>query len=615
MLSDERFPIVATENSEAILLRLLELESLVGDIRQVSFAVHDIDEKEFHWSLFVRAESEVLEKIQIEMLGIDGQLKKTVQPVDNATPPVKLKNVEENPDEPGFTDLGWAKTRRVEEWLVLSNHVPFLDGLADRVSNKSARSLGKSRKYEAIKKIKSRLSDRDGLVTIYGNPVRMRYFFPYQTQEEWDLLEIDEMPACGLKFVITDSLDEDQSQPIVLADAVVKFTQPAAGQSRMFQAYRSVEVPPLAVEPIELLAFARDEAAVYAESARLFDAQHGQGASEKKLINQFKAIGLENWKDAIARRQALYEMRFINEKHTADRPGLVSMERLRDSEFDPQFASAVTRFANNQHRQKLSMRVDGPNVFWTVPTEQFEQNSGLRGFDRRRNSSADFYFFNAKYDAYALADDWWVQGDMPAVQDQVNLLTEGEADDCGQPIRNLVEDLTRRLGSEDQPFMIKYFTKDAWQENLNNVEQQYANSNTHPVEFKLKFTQRRDNIVLELDPDAKNAGGNGSGTIEIQLSGIQIESSDGTLVRPNRLNLDNLSTLQMMMPMKLIDRNEDGHRIELKKREDLETAIRVMILKSISETFPRQLFLYTQNENHIRIMIGAYPELTPEGKE
>jgi len=60
--------------------------------------------------------------------------------------------------------------------------------------------------------------------------------------------------------------------------------------------------------------------------------------------------------------------------------------------------------------------------------------------------------------------------------------------------------------------------------------------------------------------------------------------------------------------MKLIERNEDGHRIDLKRREDLETAIRVMILKSLSESFPRELFLYTQNESHIRIMMGVYPE-------
>ncbi len=608
MLADERFPIIETDNLEQIQMRLSELESLIGGVRQVSFAVHDLDEETFHWSLFIRAESDVLDRIQLWMRGVNEQLDKTAQVGDPANPPSRPESVEKNSGDPESAELGWCKIRRVEEWLVLSNHTPFLEALKNRIGDESFRSLGKSRKYLAIRKSKSPLNDRDGLVTVYGNPVRMRYFFPHWPKEEWDLSKISEMPACGLKIVIAEPTSEGELQPVVLADAIVKYTQPAAGQARMYEFYRSVDVPPLAVEPIELRVFARDEAAVYAESARLFDALHGPGAAATKWTDHFKEIGLDNMTDVIPRRQAFCEMRFINDAQSADRPGLISMERLLDIEAAHRFTSAITRFANDNHDQQLTWRDDGSSVWWTIPAERFEQNSGLNGFDRTRNSAVDFY--NVRHDAYVLTNDWWIQGDMTAVQDQVNLLTSGEAKDHGQPIRNLVKDLTRRLGAEDQPFMIEYFTKDAWQENLNNVEQQYANANMHPVDVQLKFSQLSGGtFVLGLDPDSKDSGGGGNGTFQFQLEGIQGDATGESGDSSQQSLQLNMSSLRMMMPMRLIERNEDGHRIELKRREDLETAIRVMILKSISESFPRQLLLYARNENHIRVIMGAYPAL------
>jgi hypothetical protein len=607
MLSDERFPIIDAESSEKIKLQLGELELLVHRVNQISFAVHDLDENQFHWSLFIRAESDVLDKIQNGMLGIGEQLKKTDKPVEMVGREEAPAETNRPPDKSGLADAHSDKIRRVGNWLIFSNHVSFLDALTDRIGNESFRSLGQSRKYQSIIKRESPLNGRDGLITIYGNPVRMRHLFPGATQADWDLWKIDELPACGLNLAIVDRSEEDQSHPIALADAVVQFTTPAAGWAKFFQFYRPVEIPPLAVEPIEFLAFSRDEAAACEEALKVNQAQDGKGAADMPWAELLKDLGLDNSTDVVSRRQAFYDMRFIGENQTADRPGLVSMEQLLDAKAAYRFAHGVTRLAQDRFGQQLDDDEAGSTVWWSIPAEQFSRNSGLAGFDRKRYFEAEFY--NGYHDAYVLTGDWWIQGDMPAVREQVRLLTNGEGEDHGQSIRDLVKDLTRRLGADEPPLIIKYFTKNAWQENINNIEQQYANANARPVELKLKLVQGDgNNLVLELDPDEDGTGGISGGSFEIQLTDGQDDSQKGNDGQPpKQLHLSGLQRIQMMMPLRLVERNDDGYRIDLKRREDLETAIRVMIFKSISESFPRQLLLYARTDNQIRMMMGVYP--------
>jgi hypothetical protein len=491
--------------------------------------------------------------------------------------------------------------------LILSNYDPFLDALTDRISDEGFRSLAKSRKYRSILKRASPLNDRDGLITIYGNPVRMRYFFPNVTQDQWEAWATGELPACGVNLVITGPSDGNPAEPVMLADVVVPFTRPATGWAATFQCYRPVEVPPLAVEPIELLAFSRNEAALFEEAVRRDDTQQGEGAAVDRWGALVRDLRLDNLNDAISRRQAFCEMRYIGENQTAERPGIVSMERVLDTGAAQRFATAVAQLANDKYEQNLGSHRDDSGNWWTVPPEQFDQNSGLDAFDRNRNSGIDFY--NCQQDAYTLTGDWWVQGDMPAVRDQVALLANPEGEDHGQSIRDLVRNLTRQLGAEERPCILSYFTSDSWQENLDNLEQQYANSNARPVEMNWKFVQGSGNrIVLELQPDSETPAGIRGGSLEIQVDGIGSASSEGGDDRPVKgLSLSGLEIVQLMMPMRLTDRNEDGYRFEVKRREDLETAIRLMILKSLSESFPRQLLLFARHDNHIRIMLGVYP--------
>lgn len=612
MLADDRFPIIDAKSSEEIMSRLFELETLVRSIKQISFAVHDLDDKQFHWSLFIRAESDALDKIQNGMQGIDDQLEKSVQPDKQVDPHDGPDDSRNDPGQPDVDDHRLGEFRRVGEWLILSNHDSFLDALADRIGDESFRSLGKSRKYQSIKKCQSPLNDRDGLITIYGNPVRMRNFFPGATQSDWDSWKISELPACGLNLVITDSMDGDQPRPLMLADAVVQYTRPAVGWAKSFQFYRGIEVPPLAVEPIEFVAFSRDEAALFEDSVNRIREQNGQDSAGDFWDNFVNEMGLDNVADVFARRQACYDMRFIGENQTADRPGLVSMERLLDSKAAYRFANGVARMAQNNFGQKLIESEDGADIWWAIPAEQFAKNSGLEGIARKRNSDTEY--FNCKHDAYVLADKWWVQGDMPAVSEQVKLLTTGDGQDHSQSIQDLVKDMTRRLNADEKPLIIKYFTKDSWRENLNNIEQQYANSHGRPVELKFKLVQGQgSHVVLELDQDTNPAAGIGEGSFEIQLERNPDEPSNGNDAQPlKQLSLSSLQSIQMMMPMKLLDRNDDGHRIELTNRGSLATAIRVMIFTSIAESFPRQLLLYTRNDNNIRIMLGVYPSVNPE---
>ncbi len=615
MLSDERFPVVDRESCDKILQRLYELEALMHKIDQFSIAVHQIDKDAFRWSLFVRAEAEVLDRIQAEMQGIDVSLKSNDSFKDGPADNAESNEVDAPPDDSGSEGVRWGKFQRTGGWLVLSNHKLFLNALPERIKDEKFRSLGKSRKYRAIQKRESPLVGSAGLITVYGNPVRMQFLIPHTDQADWDFGEIDELPACGLNLGFSDPGDEDAVQPRMLADAVIKFTQPAVGQAKIFQHYRAVEIPPLAVKPIELLAFARNEQAVAEEWNRIFEQNKDNPGDEAGWVSDLRQLNIDFWNDAVPRRNAFFELRFLDDQHPVDRAGLVVLEKLNDRDAAHRFAGEMIARANHQHQRKLDQQQDGSFISWTAPEGQFVANTGLGGFDRKRHERIDF--FNNWHDAYVLTDDWWVQGDMPATNDQVNLLTTGEGPDHAQPIRELVEDLTRRLRAEGPLVMLKYYTADAWQENLNGVEQHYANANSRAMRFRLNVAPGNEGnttfmLVPEEDDSPKPEKGSTPPTIKLNFNGAAKSNGNS---KPSKMVISSLQNLQLMMPMQLALRNEDGHRIPLKRREDLEVAIRVMILKSLAETFPRQLFVYTRNDQHIRIMMGAYPEKDVEKNE
>ena len=640
MFADERFPLLKTEDSDKVLEKLFELESLVKDIKQLSFAIHRFDDLEFTWSLFLRAESPIAESIETEFFTVDGILKKSdlfapdsetnlPEAESHATPE---PNLEPNSSQPGNDaenseinpttseppkDLGWCKLSKVGDWLICSNHPAFIENLPSRIADRNFRSLAQARKYQAISQRKSPLKKHAGRISVYGNPVGMKKFFPNIKQEDWDQFQIHELPACGLNIVITDPEKTDdvteQTQPILLADATITFTEPAVGYAKGFEQYKPFEIPPLAVKPIELTAFSRDEKQFVDEAVRVHDQKFGPGAAEQAWKKHFEKTALDIYEDAIPRRAALFSMRFLSDDHSADRPGFLSLEQINDYEAALRYVTEVTDYAIRDFgKELLRQEIDG-NLWWTLPQESYKENSGRTAFERSAETRVDL--INPQHDAYVLTPRWWVQGDMPAVADQVDLLAGGEHEDFGEPIRRLIEDLGQRLGATGPAVMANYFTRESWQENLNQIEWQYALANSTPRNFRIKLNDGSGFILLTdedgSDDDQRENQSHSGGVI--QLSFAPVETSDGSKSGGEMLKLQ--QSIQIMLPMPLGQRNEDGYRFDLKRRQDLRKAIEIMFLTSLAETFPRQLFVYTSDQGYIRVLMGAYPDEQPDSNQ
>ena len=664
MLSDERFPIIDAKNAELVTQRLFALESMVRETEQMSIVVHQIDESEFRWSVFLRAQPRHLDLVQAELMGLGDQYRALQNAVQRKMASAGMGGLEdlnglegqqkrddlgeekseataERKRVDGSITVGDYRLKRVGDWLLLSNDESFVSQIVDRVDNEEFRSLGKSRKYQGIVRRHSSLNDSAGKISVYGNPYRMRYFMPYRTQSSWELAEIDEMPSCGFNFVITDP-DNDapsESRPIVLADATIKFTKPTIGLAKMYEHYQPMEIPSLAVEPTELIGFARDDDAICVESGRVFDLKYGDGAAKSWWNRHFEETGMNQFTDAVKRRSAFYDLRFVDgESFTVDRPGLMSIEKVKDPDAMFRFADGVARLAIQRYGREIGFDDNGSVVRWISPEAKFAETSGLDGFARDDHSRADFY--NCYHDAYILTDQWWVQGDMPVVEDQVALLNQEGGEDFRFVVQDLVDDLSMRIGSGAQPYMIRYFTESSWVENLNNIEESYASMGEFlnvPMNWDSASIKRIDASLSY----KSQLGGLQIGQLGIQnLDGVQLQIVQGldskveavegaTESEPSESRLptkieileiqktyDNNQQVQEWFlessPTRIGERSEDGYRIKIENREDLKLAIKIMILKSVSESFPRQLFQYSKTDDYLQVTMGVYPKRNPD---
>ena len=677
MMSDERFPLIDTANHELAAERLLSLESMVRETEQLSLVVHQIDESVFRWSLFLRATPNHLDMIQAELMGLGDQYRALQEAVAEKFKAARKGEfgmmgglpgmgglelmggkqeqpdlVESAPDEPDVSEtipdddsitVGQFTLKRMGEWLVLSNDLNFVKQLSGRVDDEKFRSLGKSRKYQGIIRRESSLNRSTGRISVYGNPYRMRYLIPYRTQSGWELSEVDEMPSCGFNFVITDPDPEvaKESRPIILADATIKFTKPTIGLAKMYEHYEPIEIPRLAVEPTEFSGFARDDDAICVESGRVYDLRYGEGSSKSWWTGHFKDTGMDQFTDAVHRRSAFFEMRFVDgENYSVERPGLISLEKVKDADAMFRYADGVARLAIHRHGRELGFDDDGSIVRWISKESDFGKSSGLDGFARDNYSRADFY--NCFHDAYVLTDQWWVQGDMPAVENQVALLNQEVGEDFRFVLQDLIDDLSMRIGAGSQAYMIKYFTESSWMENLNNIEEAYASNSSSlsvPISWDYGEVIRDYGEAIKADASLPSSGS----TIELQssvqmlklLSGPE-QQPDVQSKRPDSNEEAEQASPQMRIAAmgiqiaseelqqmgivgtsgkQLGKRNEDGYRIQIENQEDLKAAIKIMILKSFSESFPRQVFLYSKTDDYLQITMGVYPLLNSEVEE
>lgn len=655
MLSDDRFPILKSEDYVRVWEKLDEIKERLKGLGQVTFVLHRFDEKAISWSVFLGSADEfVLEKIENALVEADelfkGSVKltkpkKTVEDESAGDDLLKdeVKNDSKNsasdsadpkksePSKPividsNAKDLGWCKVQKIGVWLALSNHPTLFSELPERVNDPKFKSLAKSRKYRAVGLRKSPLNKKDGRVTIYAMPLQLLRFFPDHSQESWEDLQIKELPACGINIVIPESDDSIKSpKPIILADAVVKFTQPASGYAQQFQFCRPFSIPKLAVEPIELFAISRDEKRMVEQSIKTYDAKHGIGTAEAFWKSKFAASEVDLFDDVVPRRKSLVQMRFVDKNHSVNDPGRLTLDQVNDYFAAKRFGVGIAKLSEVELKRKLMAKEVEGKVWWLpVTNADFKKDLGVFAVDRIKEKRFDF--MDAMQDAYVLSKDWFVQGDMPAVEQQIDLFDNKEGKDFGKPIREMIADLEKRLKPNGPTVMVKYFTSKSWQENVNAVEDAYAQENTTPVEVKIDFERLRASrgvIDIAILQDAKSGAKSYDLVVKDPKTGKKIEESksDGVLEKveespenkkdddsPDGKKATGIGPLVVEMPMPLGERNENGYRFKLDSRRDLQKAVEVMLLTSIAESFPRQMFLYSKEEGYFRVIGGVYAD-------
>ena len=388
MLSDERFPILDSNAASDVFQRLEKLEGMLSRVEQVSFAVHSIDNEQFIWSFFVRADQNLLAELQDHFVSVDELLKRSVrlgssESTEEAVPQ-NAANSESGKTEieeaAAVKDLGWCRVSLFEEWLVFSNKPKVFEDLKLRLADSQFRLLGKARKYQAIVLRESSLDGYPGRISIYGNPVRLHYFMPWITEDRWNRYAVQDMPSCGITLAFTDPNDQvDASIPLVLIDAVAKYTEPAVGYAKLFQQYRPIEIPVLAIDPFELEVMSRDESRYAAELARSYDEKNGAGAAEQFWKNHFAQTNLNINDDALPRRQAFAEARYVNSDQDRDTVEVITFEKLLNRQAAERYLKGVVNYAARDLGRNFGYEMRGKNRWWTIQDSVFPESSGLSG--------------------------------------------------------------------------------------------------------------------------------------------------------------------------------------------------------------------------------------------
>lgn len=601
ILSDERFPIISAEDRESLLGKVGEVESLVRSINQVSLVVHKYDDRSFVWSLFIGADEDTRQELREKLLGLDRMVKRSVRlteerdPGSLETPAPSIQPASQASGK--VSELGWCRTRQFGDWLVLSNHGEFIDQLETWNSDPKFRSLAKSRKYQAIRAQSSGFSKNVKRIFVYGNPVKLAKFIPNSSPDRWEMFKVNELPSCGLNILLNDVDKADDSTPLIIVEAIVKFTEPTVGIAKMFAQYRPVRIPPLAVEPIEFQAFSRDEESYTQASIEAYEEKFGAGAADSTLQQRLEHTGLSLYDDVVHRRSGFATVRYLND---AGQQEVMVIESIGDLEAATRFADGLVDAAT-RNRDKVLHRseVDG-SLWWIRPGKEQKEHSGISGLRRSRELSVDLV--NVEHDAYVLTDHWWCQGDLPALREQVQLLQTRGGSEHSDRLQQLVDHLRRITRTTEAPVVINYFTTDSWQETIDRRELQYARDNAVPQKFVLSFKDLESGGVIDFS-DFENAA-KGVHRIGIEIADPENEEAEV----PGR------QTLEVMMPLTLAKRNADGHRINLTQRRDVAKAVEVMLLKCISEAYPRTLVIYTHGDGHVRVVAGVFANAKPDSE-
>ena len=589
-LTDEEDPIFDEERAETIFTVLWEIDGLLSHLDELGIAVHDFPSMQY--TIFLKAKPKHLDRLRdsIKTL-IVCCFGETNRPIEEL---LEMDLAEAN--ELGLQN-GIGELIDFQGYLVLCNHAPYLEFMREINANgleEKFKPLAEDRAYQTIVKRSERFHGHEGLISVFVRPAACNWFFPESDENEWQGYGYADLPGAGLNFMFMNP-PEDSNSPYMIADASIMFTQPKSGTALLRDYYTPFEIPYLTVKPIELLGFARDEAKFNVESNRCYDSVYGKGAAQRWWNSRYESSGRVLEEDVFPRRKVYTELKYLE----GDQVHVMRMEAIKDRAAMYRYVNGTVSDANNQNQHKLDSHHENDSYVWRLDEEAAAKNIGKKGAYTVRLHSD-----NLTLDSYLVGQDWYVMGEWPQSELQLAHL-EGETEliDHGQPIREIIDDLLLRA-EDSNPYEIRYFEPASWTEKIRRLGYQ-------PRQFLSGGTFR----VLQLED------GEGGFRIDLQpmKEGDEVPQEDGQLrlqfeggPEGDTKRIVGLEQLDGQVLQLRLDANgavvENDE--ELSRQHKSQTAIgksKMAIGQIFADAFGRQIYLYCQNKNEIRVMLGCYP--------
>jgi hypothetical protein len=436
-----------------------KLEEVFGDgtsCEQLYVIVHEASLDDVKFSVIVKTNENTLDELGVSILSLVSVLRNLADEEEVALDS-KLKNGFKALREIGFGNL---TIRKVNEHIVLSNHPAKAELVVKRMEGeKVGRTLADARTFKLTKNLMIGKWGGDGLAYAYINPGGLRGFFPNIDDKLWAAYQVHELPGAAVQIAIRDE------NPIILVNGLVKFTEPAAGLAKQFEAYRVIENLPEFPYPIlEFTAESKDFLEHSKATELLVDKIHGENAYKNSIAKQYENDSRDFFKDVVPRCKSRFTFLYRPVLNTDDssqrqpRSRAVVLEEVSDHRAMTKFVMGIIELQNERRKgmEIEELDIDGREDFTIWAQSDRSLFKQYQKFNRKGKKSADeINFRTVRNTAFAVSSNWYLQGNLKEVLIMIRSLSDLGDQDQLEEVGVEIADLENELGFAAKSFKIR----------------------------------------------------------------------------------------------------------------------------------------------------------------
>ncbi len=447
LLFDPRFPLLDEEQVEVFHKVARDLLDVLDEIQEIAFVVHDISDKEIRLTVLIKS-STAGEQQGLVNRAING-LVKTSEGEHFAEGWVKasIKNL-------GVGQAG--------EWLLVSNSRKDMEELQKRIQGEGAsgfRSMRDSRRFKLAEAGMQGTTAGNTVLSLFGNPKRLRSFFPAVTDEQWKAYRIEEMPSFGLRITLLSENPESSAnanKPVTgkslwaMIDCTVTLTYPPVGLGLYIDSSRPLDAFPDFPDPPT---WCRAE---YFDPEARFNAQKAiyEARSDKEKPTYEEIVverNGEKYFSKIAEWRKCMTDADIQAVHHSEDPSKswsLIMKPVKSAPASQAFAQAIVDRSNGFLRSS-----SGPRYY-----ERVDCPFGLL-YSERGNKTSIF-----------VNDKWIIQGGQAGIMKMAGILENPDDRPVENEMTNILELIRRKSGIRGETFLFEYSSIKAEQSVYLNIE-------------------------------------------------------------------------------------------------------------------------------------------------